>query len=465
MANTKMATKNKQALGNVIEAGVVVKDSGAAAGIELKKSDRVYRIMGIMVLLITFGALLGWASTAPLMSAVVAMGEIKVASRNKVVQHLDGGRVKEILVREGNIVEKGDVLLKMDDEDLRAQYASIQEQIWESLASQERLKAERDNKSLKFSAVLQKQAKKSSVLRDILKTQRNLFSLGGETLSQGKEVLVQRRKQAEKQIIGNNNILRSLHKRKSLLAKDIAALEPLVKQQLIPQNNLRDKQRAISQINGDIASRESEIARLQEVISEQSQQMGLERKRYLKDSNAELREIERRHIDLVGSIRRLKDRLSRIEIVAPVAGKIEKFDVVTIGAVLSPGQAIMEIVPQDYKFSIIANVALSDIDALYVGQAAEIRLSSFDDARYFDVMYAEIENIASDSTVDQNTGFAFYKTRLAVSEEIVKTLEANKVRLVAGMPAEVVIKTGDRTVLQYLIKPMAQMIDRSFNEK
>ena len=459
-----MAKKNKQALGNVIEEGVIVKESGAAAGIELKKSDRPYRIAGILVLLITFGLLLGWASTAPLMSAVVAMGEVKVASRNKVVQHLDGGRVKEILVKEGDIVEQGAVLLRMDDEDLRAQYASIQEQIWESLASQERLKAERDNKPLKFSALLQTQAKKSSVLRDILKTQRNLFSLGGETLSQGQEVLVQRRKQAEKQIAGNNNILRSLHKRESLLAEDIAALQPLVKKQLIPQNNLRDKQRAFNEIQGDIASRESEIARLKEVISEQSQQMGLEKKRYLRDSNAELRELERRHIDLVGSIRRLKDRLSRVAITAPVAGKLEKFDVVTIGAVLSPGQAIMEIVPQDYKFSIIANVALSDIDALYVGQAAEIRLSSFDDARYFDVMYAEIENIASDSSIDQVTGFPFYKTRLSVSKEVVQTLKDNNVHLVAGMPTEVVIKTGNRTVLQYLVKPLMQMVDRSFNE-
>ena len=459
-----MAKKNKQALGNVIEAGVLVKDSGAAASIELKKSDRAYRVAGILVVLVTFGALLGWASTAPLMSAVVALGEVKVASNNKVVQHLDGGSVKEIKVKEGDIVEKDQVLLRMDDEDLSAQYSSIQEQIWESLASQERLKAERDNKPLKFSNLLKKQAKTSTVLSDILTTQKNLFTLGGETLDQGREVLVQRRKQAEKQIIGNKNILRSLHKRESLLAEDIAALEPLVKKQLIPQNNLRDKQRAFNEIEGDIASRESEISRLKEVIAEQSQQMGLERKRYLKDSNGELRELERRHIDLVGNIRRINDRLSRIEITAPVAGKIEKFDVVTIGAVISPGQVIMEIVPQDYQFSIIANVALADIDSLYVGQAAEIRLSSFDDARYFDVMYAKIENIASDSSIDKVTGFPFYKTRLSVSKEIVQTLKQNKVRLVAGMPTEVVIKTGDRTVLEYLVKPLAQMIDRSFNE-
>jgi epimerase transport system membrane fusion protein len=233
---------------------------------------------------------------------------------------------------------------------------------------------------------------------------------------------------------------------------------------LIPKNNLRDKQRAYNEIKGDIASRESEISRLQEVIAEQSQQMGLERKRYLKDSNAELRNLERAHIDLVTSKRRLKDRLSRIEIKAPVGGKIEKFDIATLGAVISPGQTVMEIVPQNYQFSIIANVSLADIDALYVGQAAEIRLSSFDDARYFDAMYAEIENIASDSTVDKITGIPYYKTRLSVSEEIVRTLEHNKVRLVAGMPAEVVIKTGERTVLAYLVKPLKQMIDRSFNE-
>jgi len=409
--------------------------------------------------------LLGWAALAPLESAVIAGGNVKVASHNKVVQYLDGGRVKEILVKEGDIVEKGDILLRMDDEDLLAQLEATQAQLWESLASQERLKAERDHKKLKFSKELLKKSETSQVLADILKTQQNLFSLGKDTLEQGQGVLEQRLKQAEKQIAGNKSVLSSLHKREALLAEDIASLKPLVAEQLMPKNNLRDKQGVYNQVKGDIASREAEISRLKEVVAEQSKQKALERKRYLKDSNAELRDLERRNIELAASKRRLEDRISRIEIKAPVAGKVEKFDVVTIGAVLSPGQPIMEIVPQDYQFSIIANVSLVDIDALYVGQEAEVRLSSFDDARYFDVMYAQIENIASDSTTDEVTGVPYYKTRLAVSNEIVQELKKNKVRLVAGMPAEVVIKTGDRTVLDYLIKPVSQMVDRAFNEK
>lgn len=458
-------SKNEKALDNIVEEGVIVKEiKDKQNNVELKKSDRPYRIIGLLMLFFTFVVLLGWAVLAPLMSAVVASGQVVVASHNKVVQHLDGGRVKEILVKEGDIVNEGDVLLRLDDEDLRAQFDSVQFQIWESMASQERLKAERDHRKLHFSKELLTEAESSTVLSDILKTQRKLFALGGDTLGKGQEVLIQRRKQAEKQIIGNENVLRSLRKRKSLLLEDISSLKPLVAKQLIPKNNLRDKQRVYNEITGEIASRESEISRLKEAVSEQSQQMGLEKKRYLKESNTELRDLERKNIELVANKRRLKDRLSRVEIKAPVSGKIEKFDVVTIGAVISPGKPLMEIVPQDYKFSIIANVSLADIDVLHVGQEAEVRLSSFDDARYFNVMHAEIEDIAADSTVDEKSGVPYYKTRLTVGDDVIQELKSNKVRLVAGMPVEVVIRTGERTVFDYLVKPLSQMVDRSFNE-
>ncbi len=459
-----MSKKNKQTLGNVIEDGEIIVKQESSASIELKKNDRPYRIMGLLVLLITFGVLLGWAAMAPLTSAVVAPGRVEVASRIKVVQSPDGGQVKEILVTEGDIVEKDDVLLRMDDEDLLAQYEATQAQIWESLASQERLKAERDHKELQFSDELLAQAKQSSVLADILKTQKYLFTSGREVLTQSQEVLEQRISQAKKQITGNKNILLSLRKREALLAEDIASIKPLVAKELLPKNQLRDKQRVYNQIKGEIASRESDISRLKEVIAEQTQQKALERKRDLKEINSELRSLERRHIELIATKRRLEDKLSNIEIKAPAAGKVEKFDI-TVGAVISSGQIIMEIVPQDYQFSIVANVSLADIDILYVGQEAEVRLSSFDDARYFDVMHTQIVNIASDSTTDKTTGLSYYKTRLAVSDDIIQELKKNNVHLVSGMPAEVVIKTGERTVLDYLVKPITQMIDRAFNEK
>lgn len=458
--------KKKHSLGNVIEGGVVLSESKtkSAATISLKKSDWFYRIFGFLVIFVTFGLLIGWAGSAPLASAIVSPGNIKVAARNKVVQHIDTGKVEKIYAKEGDIVKKGDIILRLDSKALRLQLNGTQAQIWESLASQQRLRAERGSKRLRFSNELLNAAKTSSSLRDILDTQRSIFSLGGSTLNQSGSILTQRKRQAQQQILGNKSMLTSLYNRKALLQKDLISKRQLDAQRLIPRDELRAKEREYSALLGDISTRQSEIKRLSEVMSEQNQQKGLERKRYLQALNRELRDLERRHIDLVATKERIQEKLSHIDIIAPIAGKIEKFDVVTIGAVIQAGKPILEIIPLDYKFTIIANISQVDIDNISIGQQAEIRLSAFDDARYFEILYAKIENVAADTTVDKNTGFTYYKTRLNVSETVVRELEKRKVKLVSGMPVEVVIKTGDRTVLEYFTKPIQRMIDNSFNE-
>ena len=454
-------------LGNVIEQGVVLAESKtpAAATVNLKKSDTFYRFFGFLVILTTFGLLIGWAGSAPLESAIISMGNIQVASRNKVVQHIENGKVDKIYIKEGDIIKKGDILLRLDSKALRLQLEGTQAQIWESLASQQRLRAERDDKQLRFSQTLLLAAKKSRSLHDILETQRKIFSLGGSTLSQSGAILTQRKRQAQQQILGNKRMLISLRQRKASLERDLASLRPLDAQRLIPRNELRAKEREHNALLGDMSARQSDIKRLKEVMLEQNQQQGLEKKRYFQSLNLELRDLERRHIDLVSTKERIQEKLSHIDIIAPVAGKIEKFDVVTIGAVIQAGSPILEIVPLDYKFNIIANVSVSDIDNLNIGERAEIRLSIFDDARYFEPLYAHVENISADTTIDKQTGFAFYKTRLNVSKEVAKELEKRKVKLVAGMPVEVVIKTGKRTVLEYFMKPLKQMLDNSMNEK
>lgn len=456
--------KKQQHLGNVIEEGVIVSESPSAAAISLNKNDWPYRIFGILTVFITFGVLLGWAGSAPLASAIIAPGQIVVSSRNKIVQHYDGGRVKNIYFKEGDIVQKGDTIIRLDSEDLRAQLESTQSQIWQSQASQERLIAERDEKELKFSATLLSAAAKSKTLKDILNTQKNIFILGSSTLNQSSAILTQRKKQANEQILGNKNVLSSLYKRKALLEEDIASMKTLVSRNLLPRNNLRDKQGQYSELLEDIASRQSDSKRLAEVITEQSQQKNLEKKQFLQNVNLELRDLERQRIELIASKRRLRDLLSRVEIIAPVTGKIEKFDIVTIGAVIQAGKPLFEIVPLSYDFTILANISSTDIDNIYVGQEAEIRLSVFDDSRYFEVLYAKIENIAADTTTDEKSGASYYKTKIEVSKEIIDELKDKKVKLVSGMSVEVVIKTSERTVFDYLVKPLKEMVDRSFNE-
>ncbi|HHC73547.1 MAG TPA: HlyD family type I secretion periplasmic adaptor subunit [Thiothrix sp.] len=468
MAKTlkKSEKNNSQALGNVVLEGEIAQTKSDPAAFMLNKSDVPYRIFGVLVLLLTFGVLLYWAATASLHSAVVAQGKVIVASQNKTVQHLDGGIVKEIHVKEGAQVKKGQALLTLDDAQLKAQLDNVKGQLWEIDLDIQRLSAERDGKAkLKLSVKDKPKTKaEKALVADIMATKRELFKSRKRALVSQKAVLDQRLAQSQKQIVGAEEQIASLNRRRDSLQKDVDSVQALATQDLFPRVQMRERERQLEEIRGNLASVKNEIARLQEVISETEHQKILSDDEYVKEVSSLLNDNNRRRIQLQSERELIEDKLSRIVIKAPDSGKVKGLEIVTKGAVIGSGAPIMEIVPNDTNFKVTAQLSPTDIDSVHLGQQAEIRFSAFNNAQYFPVMYAKLIDKSTDTLFDDATQMTYYKVVLKVENEGLDILKKEKVQLVAGMPADITLLVDKRTVLEYLIRPVKRMLEKAFHE-
>jgi epimerase transport system membrane fusion protein len=255
------------------------------------------------------------------------------------------------------------------------------------------------------------------------------------------------------------------------LELDIKRLQELFAQRLISNIELREKERESSQLEGEIASTKADIARakteisrIKESMTETGHQVVLNREEYLKEVSTQLSDLQSRSSQLRSQEVALLDKLSRTVMKAPVDGKIKGFEVVTVGAVLPAGATVMEIVPNEQAFKIIAEVEPNNIDVVSPGQDAEIRLSVFDNSRYFPVIYAKVDDVSADTTVDPSSKMSYYKTSLSLKPDSTSVLDREQVTLVSGMPVEVLILTGQRTLLDYLLKPFTDLLARGFNE-
>jgi len=430
----------------------------------VRTDDRAYVHLGFVTLIVTFGLLLGWAAIAPLQSAVVASGRLVAASQNKVVQHLDGGRVERILVADGDRVEAGQPLLQLDARPLEIELENTRGQLFELQANLERLTAERGRKdSLTFSAQLREGAS-GGLDHQILDTQLALFESRRQAVSSERAMLEQRSKQATTQIVGLNRTIRAMRERGQLLDKDLAGLEKLNAGRLVSVTKVRELKRKSMELSGEIAEREEEVARLRESIAENSQQVLLRQREYQREVVTTLRDLQARLITLQGRHQAVIEKLSRVEITAPASGKIKGFDIVTRGAVIRAGAAIMEIVPLEPSYRIHARVSPMDVDALHPGMQAEVRLPAFDGARNFPVIYAGLEDVSADAYSDEARDLAYYKATLTLKPGGLAVLEDEGAQLMPGMPVEVYVKTGERTFFDYLTRPMQDLVARALNE-
>ncbi|MET0083570.1 MAG: HlyD family type I secretion periplasmic adaptor subunit [Sedimenticola sp.] len=426
--------------------------------------ERPYVRVGLLTLLVTFGMLMGWAVLAPINSAVVANGRVVVASENKIVQHLDGGLVKTIAVRDGDQVVEGDLLLRLDDEALRIRLEQVQEQLLEARANLERLAAERDDRmQLEFSGDLRDESR-SELAEEIIHTQQQLFRSRRSALESELNVLTQRRLQTEKQLEGGDKLLTSLRQRLQLLRDEHKVLQKMARKKLVAQTRVREVEGDRVAIEGEIATQISEMARLRDALAEIAYSATLRDQEYRKEVMRQLRELQSKRIDLLAEQREIEDRLSRVEIRAPVSGKVKGFTVVTLGAVIDAGQSIMEIVPRERAFKIHARISPLDIDAIYPGLDAEVRFPVFDGSQQFPSLFADLQDVSSDVYQDNGSDEVYYKASLVMNDESLGTLESEQLNLVSGMPVDVLIKTGERTLAQYLVKPFSDMFARAFNE-
>jgi epimerase transport system membrane fusion protein len=312
---------------------------------------------GLSIIFIVFVLIGGWMAFAPLASSSVAVGKVSADLDKKTIQHLEGGIVESIFVKDGDFVKKGDVLLKFQDIQIKGQI-----------------------------------------------------------------------EQVNNQIQGYSSLILSKKNRLASLKEEIDEWNELYKQRLVDKLRIRELQREQNTVEGDIANTSAEIAKLKEQL-------------------------------IV-----IKDTLKRSSILAPVDGIINGLSINTAGGVLSPGSIILDIVPNNSKLLVVAQVPTTDIDKVKIGLLAEIRFSAFD-LKQAHVIKGKVIHVSADSFVDEATGMPYYEAKIEVTKEGIASLKDYNFVLVSGMPAEVMIKIGDRTALSYLVKPFTDMLSRSFNEE
>jgi len=414
-------------------------------------------VFGFSVIFIVFVVIGGWMAYAPLASSSVAIGQVSADFDKKTIQHLEGGKVTAIYVKDGDKVKKGQVLLKLRDVQIKAQINILSAQYQDALARFARLKAQRDAKStIAFPVELTD----TNAIQD----QKNIFITTKRTLEDEKTITKSRVIQLQNQISGLKSLIKSKKIRLASLNEEMLEWKDLYEQRLVDKQRIRELEREANMVDGDLASTLSEISKLNEQIAEVQNQELLREKEFQNDTLKKYVEVKSVVSDLKSKIVANEDIIKRTTIVSPIDGTVVGFEMHTVGGVINPSKPILEIVPDNAKLIVLARVQTTDIDKVKVGLVADIMFSAFN-LRKAHVIEGRVVNVSADSFIDEASGMPYYKAKIEVTAEGKSYLKKYGFVLVSGMPAQIMIELGDRTALSYLIKPFREMLIKSFNEE
>jgi HlyD family secretion protein len=425
----------------------------------MDRSLRVHLLAGLSVLVLLGGGMGGWAATTDLAGAVVALGSVVVDSHIKKVQHPTGGVVGEIRVRDGDRVQAGELVVRLDDTITKANLAVITKALDELAARQGRLETERDGLStISIRPELQGRSADQEIAR-LLMGEQSLFKLRHEAREGLRAQLKERIGQLHEQITGLQEQTDAKADEIKLIQNELGGVRELWRKNLIPLTRVTQLEREATRLKGERGQLMATIAQAKGRISETGLQIIQIDQDLRSEVAKELREIQAKSAELIEKRVAAEEHLKRIDIRAPQAGIVHQLSVHTVGGVIAGGDPLMLIVPEADELAIEVKVAPQDIDQLTIGQEAVLRLSAFN-RRTTPEIKGTVSRVAADLIQDQKTGTAFYTARIAVEHNEMARLHG--LRLVPGMPVEAFIQTGQRTALSYLMKPLSDQITRAF---
>ena len=402
----------------------------------------------------------GWAANATLTGAVIAPGLVVIDSSVKKIQHQSGGIVGAILVKTGDSVQAGDVVLKLDETQARANYGIITSQIVQLTGRKARLLAERDSApAISFSDAF---LASDPEARTVAEGETKLFTKRRAALDGQKSQLNERVGQLRREIEGLSAQASAKDQEIRLMREELDRVQLMRKKELVPVQRLLSTQRDLTRLEGERGVLTAQIAKAQGSISETELQMfGLEQTTQ-SDANKELREIEARIAELAERRTAAEDLLKRVDLRAPQSGIVHELAVHTVGGVIAPGETIMSIVPKDDDFAIEVKIAPIDIDQVAIGQPVTLRFSAFNQTETPELKGRIIQR-AEELTKEPQSGNAYYVARVRVIDE--DKAKAAKLKLVSGMPVEGFVETSKRTALSFLMKPVTDQFNRAFREE
>lgn len=407
---------------------------------------------GVISLLVFFLVFFIWAVVAPIQSASIAEGTIVLDFNHKTIQHLEGGIIDSIAVKEGQVVMKGDILLSLHDVKVKSEQDAVKSKLWTMLIQRDRLLAEKSGQDFNVDKFLQKlatfPAESQADLKAALNNQVNIYNTNKDKKAGELKVL-------NDKVVSNTALARASESRLSILRKELNSIMPLVKANNLPASAQYDLQKQISELTGTAAQSKSEAESAQKQIDNYKND---ELSKIFKSTE----ETETEIVNLSNQLNNTKDVLKRSEILAPTDGKIMNMKYHTIGAVVPPGGEIMDIVPQNDVLIIEAKIKPQDIDEVRTGLKAKIALSAYK-GKKVPKLDGEVVNLSADIVVDDRTRESYFLARVKIVDENIDKLR-QKVELYPGMPAQVFIITGSRSLMTYLFTPIEDAAYKAFRE-
>jgi HlyD family secretion protein len=426
------------------------------------QSIRRHLLITLVVVVLLVGGIGGWAATSEFSGAVIAQGQLVVDTSVKKVQHPTGGVVAELMVRDGNQVKVGDVVIRLDDTQTRASHQIVSKGLDELSARRAREEAELEGlDTVVFPETLTSRQNDQEIAR-LISGETKLFETRRKTREGLKSQLGERVLQSEEEIRGLSAQVASKEKQIEWIKQELEGVRELWEKKLVQFNRVTSLEREQARLEGERGQLIAATAQAKGKISETRIQILQIDQDMRTEVGKDLADIRSKTAELVEKRVAAEDQLKRVDIRAPQDGMVHQLDVHTVGGVVSAGQQIMLIVPAADKLIVEAKVQPQDIDQVRVGQQAVMRFTNFN-SRTTPEINGEVTLVSADVTLDQRTGLSFYTIRIAVPPA--ELLRLGDQKLIPGMPVEVFIQTTIRTMMSYFMRPFQDQLAKAFREK
>lgn len=433
-------------------------EAGPGPSSDLGHAGRI----GLWALGIGFGGFLLWAALAPLDEGVPSQGHVAIDTKRKSVQHLSGGIIKEVLVGEGDQVKVGQLLIKLDDAAAKANFEAIRQRYLGLRAMQGRLLAEQaGQKAISFHPDLLAAAGDPLIKQQMMNQEQLLQSR--KAALQADLQSIQESIQGQQGLsLAYEGMMASRRNQFSLLNEELANTRGLVKEGYAPRNRQLELERQISESSTSMAELQGNTIRARSSMAELRQRAIARQQEYRKEVETQLADVTREVLSDAGKFIALQDDLARTEIRSPAAGQVVALAAQSVGGVIGPGQKVLDVVPANESLLLETRVQPHLIDSIHAGMPVDVRFSSFAHSPQL-VVQGKLVSVSGDLLTDPQTGAGYYLSRVAVTPEGLKKL--GKRQMQPGMPVEVVFRTGERSLLTYLLHPLTKRIAASMNEE
>ncbi len=432
--------------------------------LEVNTDARSFSRVGWLIVILGLGGFLLWGLFAPLDKGVPLSGTVAKESNRKAIQHQTGGIVKEILVKDGDVVKEGQVLVRMNGTLAKSAYETSDAQYLTARANEARLTAERDGlKTVKFPAELE-QRRKDPRVADLMALQNQLLSSRQMSLQNELGSVDENIAGLKEQIRGLEESRDSKKVQMGFLKEQLDGMRDLAKEGYVARNRLLDLERTYAQLSGAVSEDIGNIARSRRQVLELGLRKAQRMQDYQKDVRTQLSDVNREAESLAARMEGQKFEVDNVEVKSPVSGTVTALAVFTQGGVVQPGFKMMEIVPTDDPLVVEGNLAVNLVDRVHPGLKTELIFSAFN-ANKTPHIPGEVEQVAADRSLDERTGAPYYKVRVRVTLEGQKLIAQHKMDVRPGMPVELFVKTGERTLVNYLLKPIFDRAKSSLAEE